>query len=68
MSRANRIDEQRDIEYDNSRIDMSELRSRVIENEVDTFRMERVRASTISRANNDQKKSLSESFKLINVL
>jgi hypothetical protein len=46
---VNRTDEQRDIEYDNSRIGKSELHSRVIENEVDMFRMERVRASTISR-------------------
>ena len=48
--RTNRIDEQRDIEYDSSRIDMSELHYRVIENEVDKFRMERVPASTIAHA------------------
>ena len=43
-SHANRPDEKRDIENDNSRIDMSELDSRVTEKEVDTLRMERFRA------------------------
>ena len=41
---ANRTDEKRDIENDNSHIGMSEFGSRVTVNEVDTLRMERVRA------------------------
>ena len=45
MSRAtNYTDEQHVAENDNSRIGMSELCSRVTENEVDTLRMKRVRA------------------------
>ena len=44
MSLANHTDEQQDTKNDNSRIDMSELCSRVIENEVNTLGIERVRA------------------------
>ena len=43
-SRANLTDEYRDIVNASSRIGMPELRSRVIGNEVDTLRIERVRA------------------------
>ena len=42
MSRANHTDEEQDTENDNSRIGMSELRSRVMENEVDMLGIERV--------------------------
>ena len=42
MWRANHTDEQKDTENDNSRIGMSEFCSRVIENEVDMLRIERV--------------------------
>ena len=44
MSRVNRTDEQQVTENYNSRIGMSELCCRVIENEVDKLRIERVRA------------------------
>ena len=44
MSRANLSDEQQDTENHNSHIGVSELGSRVTGNEVDTLRMERVRA------------------------
>ena len=43
ISRANRTDVEQDTENDNSRIGMSELCSRVIENEVDMLKIERVR-------------------------
>lgn len=43
-SRANRTDDQRERDNENNRIRMSELRSRVSENEVDMLRTLRVRA------------------------
>lgn len=43
-SRANRTDDQRETDQENSRIAMSELRSLVSDNEVDRLRMQRVRA------------------------
>ena len=55
MSRPNLTDEQQGTQNDNSRIDLSELCSRLIENEVDTLRIERVRAHQTqqrSRPNN----------------
>ena len=45
MSHANSTDEYQGTENEKSRIGMSELCSRVIENEVDTPRIERVRAN-----------------------
>ena len=49
-SPANHTDEKQDRENDNSRIGISELCSRVIENEMDALRIERVRAQTQERS------------------
>ena len=56
MSHANCTDEQQVTENDNGRIGMSELCSRVIENEVDTLRIERVHARQSQQQQSRQNK------------